>query len=149
MVLLNAAAAGTGAPPAGSQFDCFLDAPAIVGQLRYVNSVAVAALSTHSLSISEDGALYSWGNGDRYRLGHGTCQQEDLPRLVSTLPKNVRVSDVACGLAHTIALSSSGEVFSWGNGANGAKTSMSRFTTCHYVSPALPTTTAIATQSYL
>ena len=119
MVLLNAAAAGTGAPPAGSQFDCFLDAPAIVGQLRYVNSVAVAALSTHSLSISEDGALYSWGNGDRYRLGHGSCQQEDLPRLVSTLPKNVRVSDVACGLAHTIALSSNGDVFSWGNGANG------------------------------
>jgi alpha-tubulin suppressor-like RCC1 family protein len=117
--LLAAAAAGSGKPAVTGQSGANRLLPTPVEQLRYVNTVALASLSTHSLAMSENGALYSWGNGDRYRLGHGGSQQEVLPRLVQTIPNKARVADVACGLGHTMVLTTTGQVYAWGNGANG------------------------------
>jgi len=115
--LASAAAAGSGAP-AGAQRVNRVE-PTAVEQLRFVATVAVASFSTHTLAISSEGELYSWGNGDRFRLGHGSAQQEELPRLVTLLPNKTHICDIACGLGHTVALSRAGKVFSWGNGSNG------------------------------
>lgn len=117
--LAAAAAAGSGAPQSGGGQGASRLQPVVVEQLRFVGTIAVASLSTHSLAVSEAGDLYSWGNGDRFRLGHGSSRQEELPRLVRTVPPQTRICDVACGLGHTVVLSRSGSVFAWGNGANG------------------------------
>eukprot|EP00750_Incisomonas_marina_P023662 INCI5050.11.p1 GENE.INCI5050.11~~INCI5050.11.p1 ORF type:complete len:5548 (+),score=758.11 INCI5050.11:324-16967(+) len=117
--LAAAAAAGSRASASGGSQGASRLLPAVVEQLRFVGTVAVASLSTHSLAVSESGDLYSWGNGDRFRLGHGSSRQEELPRLVRTIPPHTRICDVACGLGHTVVLSRSGGVFAWGNGANG------------------------------
>ena len=78
----------------------------------------ISSLSTHSLAVGAEGGVWSWGNGDKFRLGHGHCKRVCLPKRVEGLLK-VQVIDVACGLAHSLALSDSGEVWAWGNGGNG------------------------------
>ena len=47
--------------------------------------VAVSAISDHSLATTADGAVWSWGNGERGRLGHG----EDMSNQL--LPKKIEV----------------------------------------------------------
>ena len=88
--------------------------PSIVESLQNTRITLIDSLSTHSVAVTEDGILYTWGNGDKHRLGHGTTSKEYLPRPVQALSEKPAVVDVACGLGHTIALLANGEVYSWG-----------------------------------
>jgi E3 ubiquitin-protein ligase HERC2 len=66
-----------------------------------------------AFAIGEDGELFSWGNGDNNRLGHGDGQDHPSPELVEAL-RSVRVSRVAAGSRHVLALAEDGQVFAWG-----------------------------------
>lgn len=46
--------------------------PKEVAALSHIAVRKIASLSTHSVAITDSGALFSWGNGDKFRLGHGT-----------------------------------------------------------------------------
>lgn len=55
--------------------------------------------------FTEDGALYTFGEGANGQLGHGTLvMQADEPRLVTSTNKHKLVS-VSCGEAHTAVIS--------------------------------------------
>ncbi|KAE9014414.1 hypothetical protein PF005_g8867 [Phytophthora fragariae] len=79
----------------------------------------IDSLSTHSIAITAKGEAMAWGNGDKYRLGHGSSSKEYMPRTIEFLSLKGRVRDLACGLGHTLALMESGELYAWGNGSNG------------------------------
>lgn len=54
------------------------------------------------------------GNGQFGRLGHGwACASSRFPRLVAGLAAH-DVTAVACGGAHTVALTADGSVFTFG-----------------------------------
>lgn len=36
----------------------------------------------HTLALTEDGQLYSWGDGDYGKLGHGNCTTYKTPKLI-------------------------------------------------------------------
>ena len=93
--------------------------PTFVAALKDTPLVCIDSLSTHSVAISIDGTLYTWGNGDKHRLGHGSTAKEYVPRAVKALQDRPPVVSVACGLGHTLALLVDGRVLSWGNGSNG------------------------------
>ena len=93
--------------------------PVFIDALQNVRITLIDSLSTHSVAVTEDGSLYTWGNGDKHRLGHGTTSKEYAPRLVQSLRNKPAVIDVACGLGHTLVLLATGQVYSWGNGGNG------------------------------
>lgn len=99
------------------------NSPTMISATRDVQFAKIDSLSTHSVSITMQGEVMAWGNGDKYRLGHGTAAKEYTPRAIESLSMKggggVRVVDISCGLGHTIALMESGELFSWGNGSNG------------------------------
>ncbi len=79
--------------------------------------IAVSAGYRHSGAVTDDGALYTWGEGDFGRLGHGDSQSRDTPTVVKDIGP---VSQVACGMAHTLALSEDGRtVWSFGSGDHG------------------------------
>ena len=63
-----------------------------------------------TVKFKEDSChLYLWGGGSRGKLGHKEDEKEMWPRVVEALlEKNITM--VACGTAHTMALSS--ELFS-------------------------------------
>jgi alpha-tubulin suppressor-like RCC1 family protein len=57
----------------------------------------VAACHMHSLAVSEEGQVYSWGHGALGKLGHGDQGRQLKPTLVSELD-GVCVASVAGGV---------------------------------------------------
>ncbi|KAF4145274.1 Ubiquitin-transferase HECT domain-containing protein [Phytophthora infestans] len=93
--------------------------PTMIAATRDILFRRIDSLSTHSIAITAKGDAMAWGNGDKYRLGHGSSTKEYTPRMIEHLRLKGRVRDLACGLGHTLALMESGELFAWGNGSNG------------------------------
>jgi len=81
-------------------------------------AVAVSAGAAHSLALTADGAVWSWGDGEDGKLGHGDEQNRLLPKTVEALAGQ-RAIGVSAGAAHSIALTADGAVWSWGRGAWG------------------------------
>ena len=46
--------------------------------------------------VDTEGVLYTWGNGDDGRLGHGNEQEKETPRVVVAL-EGQRVAMLSCG----------------------------------------------------
>jgi E3 ubiquitin-protein ligase HERC4 len=63
----------------------------------------LAAGSDHSVALTVDGGVFSWGSSRCGQLGHGSTNKETLPRRVMELMGTV-VSQVAAGDRHTLAL---------------------------------------------
>jgi alpha-tubulin suppressor-like RCC1 family protein len=96
----------------------FVPRPKSVSALAAMHVTHVAAGRAHSLAVTEQGALYTWGCGKDGKLGHGGLQAEWLPRRVSSM-LTVAVIQASCGREHTAAVTSAGWLFSWGRGARG------------------------------
>ncbi|GAB4850889.1 hypothetical protein Ancab_030190 [Ancistrocladus abbreviatus] len=104
--------------------------PREVQQLNGLKTIKVACGVWHTAAIVEvimnpaSGAsissrkLFTWGDGDKYRLGHGSKDTYLLPTCVSTLI-DYNFHQIACGHTMTVALTTSGHVFTMGGTANG------------------------------
>eukprot|EP00268_Persea_americana_P066002 TRINITY_DN8903_c0_g1_i3.p1 TRINITY_DN8903_c0_g1~~TRINITY_DN8903_c0_g1_i3.p1 ORF type:complete len:194 (+),score=46.61 TRINITY_DN8903_c0_g1_i3:214-795(+) len=73
----------------------------------------VAAGAEHTAAITEDGDLYGWGWGRYGNLGLGDRSDRLVPEKVSAVDGQKMVS-VACGWRHTISVSSSGSLYTYG-----------------------------------
>ena len=62
--------------------------------------------------------VFSWGEGEDGKLGHGNRVSYDKPKLIESL-KSKRIRDIACGSSHSAAITSSGELYCWGLGEYG------------------------------
>lgn len=67
-----------------------------------------------TVCVTGTGAVFSFGSGDDFALGHGDAHSRLLPTQVEAL-RGVDMERVACGLFHTLGLTRSGEVWSWGH----------------------------------
>ncbi|XP_077245339.1 regulator of chromosome condensation (RCC1) family protein [Tasmannia lanceolata] len=67
----------------------------------------------------EEELLWSWGAGSEGQLGRGRVEDEHLPQLVFLPLPHLSISQISCGGAHTIALTSGGRVLTWGRGTCG------------------------------
>ena len=66
------------------------------------------------------GEVYMWGGNDFGQLGQGNYISSFVPTLVSELSSlGIHISDVALGAYHVVALSTQGNVYTWGYNANG------------------------------
>jgi hypothetical protein len=72
----------------------------------------------HSAGITKSRKLFTWGRGIFGQLGHGDDENQTIPREVRYF-SNIKIVSVACGWQHTLALTSAGDVFSWGYGKHG------------------------------
>ncbi|CAK1599489.1 unnamed protein product [Parnassius mnemosyne] len=83
-----------------------------------VRRVAVHSGGKHALALTADGKVYSWGEGEDGKLGHGNRLTLEAPRLIETLAGE-RVVGVACGSAHSACVSARGHLYTWGLGEYG------------------------------
>jgi alpha-tubulin suppressor-like RCC1 family protein len=82
--------------------------------------VQVAAGFDHSLAVTSTGQLYAFGRNDFGELGMATSSdQNSTPTLVRLPGATGPVVQVAAGLAHSLAVTSSGQLYAFGNNYSG------------------------------
>ncbi|XP_022748801.1 PH, RCC1 and FYVE domains-containing protein 1-like [Durio zibethinus] len=102
--------------------------PKEVQMLNGLKTIKVACGVWHTAAIVEvigqSGAnvssrkLFTWGDGDKQQLGHGSKETYLLPTCVSSLI-DYNFHQLACGHTITVALTTSGHVFTMGGTAYG------------------------------
>ncbi|XP_068081364.1 probable E3 ubiquitin-protein ligase HERC1 [Anabrus simplex] len=90
---------------------------AIDGTVRKVSSAKGS--DGHSLALTDDGKIYSWGDGDYGKLGHGNCTTQKLPRLIGGALSGKVVKFIHAGYRHSAAITEEGELYTWGEGDHG------------------------------
>ncbi|XP_035234359.1 probable E3 ubiquitin-protein ligase HERC2 [Anguilla anguilla] len=91
------------------------------GKLGRVKLLACG--SCHSVVVTVDNRIFTWGNGSSGQLGNGERNMRDRPSEVFLPPggsgadggRAAEVAGVACGSRHTFIWTPSGEAFSFGN----------------------------------
>ena len=74
----------------------------------------------HTLALTNDGNVYSWGDGYKGKLGLGDQESRFTPCLIDPKYFNyAEVKHVSAGGIHSAAVSKDGEAFTWGCGSDG------------------------------
>ncbi|XP_039034310.1 PH, RCC1 and FYVE domains-containing protein 1-like isoform X2 [Hibiscus syriacus] len=77
-------------------------------------AVVEVMVGNSSSSNCSSGMLYTWGNGDKGRLGHGDKETKLVPTCVDALVEP-NFCQVACGHSLTVVLTTSGHVYTVGS----------------------------------
>uniref|UniRef100_A0A3Q1BX49 HECT domain-containing protein n=1 Tax=Amphiprion ocellaris TaxID=80972 RepID=A0A3Q1BX49_AMPOC len=93
--------------------------PCHIKFLRSQKVVYISCGNEHTAALTKDGGLFTFGDGSWGQLGHGSTNNELLPRRVLEL-MGTEVSQIACGRHHTLAFApSSGVVYAFGCNSHG------------------------------
>ena len=126
------AAASTAAPAVGTLYMCGTgdshklglgdtndrENPTLVEALKGTPIVHVACGKYHSAAVSSDGDVYAWGLESSGQLGLGSARtRAHTPTKVEAL-SGKGVTQLSCGMYHTLALTAAGEVYSCGFGGS-------------------------------
>lgn len=94
--------------------------PTMVASLELYSIVSLAAGYAHTVALTDDGQIYTWGSGKLGRLGHGTDSDEVLPRKVALFSHStIRPVCIAAGEAHTAVLRTDGSMVTVGRVTHG------------------------------
>ncbi|XP_030056341.1 RCC1 and BTB domain-containing protein 2 isoform X3 [Microcaecilia unicolor] len=82
-------------------------------------ATAVACGSHHSMVLTSDGEVYSWGYNNSGQVGSGSTANQPVPRRVTSCLNKKYVISIACGQLSSTAVTDKGEVYVWGYSGNG------------------------------
>ncbi|KAM1018345.1 hypothetical protein ACFX15_039235 [Malus domestica] len=103
-----------------------ISVPREVDSLKGLRTVRVACGVWHTAAVIEvmvgsssssncsSGKLFTWGDGDKGRLGHGDKEARLVPTCVASLVEP-NFCKVACGQSLTVALTTTGHVYTMGS----------------------------------
>jgi len=94
------------------------NSPQLVTALQDIRIEQVSCGGIHSLALSEDGKVYSFGVNMAGQLGLGDNKSQQIPQLVNAL-QDVRVKHITTGGGFSMVLSDDGRVFSFGMNQGG------------------------------
>nr|XP_048292637.1 probable E3 ubiquitin-protein ligase HERC6 isoform X2 [Myodes glareolus] len=84
-----------------------------------IKIIQVSCGHYHSLALSEDGQVFSWGSNSQGQLGLGkNFSSQASPQKVKSL-EGIPLAQVAAGGTHSFALSLTGTSFGWGSNSVG------------------------------
>ncbi|CAN6457249.1 unnamed protein product [Victoria cruziana] len=82
--------------------------------LEGVRIIQVACGGYHSVALTDEGRVLTWGHGRQGQLGHGTSQNCETPKVVEGL-REEHIIYVACGSSSSAAITDKGKLYMWGN----------------------------------
>jgi E3 ubiquitin-protein ligase HERC4 len=93
-------------------FSSFLE---LIASLENYNITKISCGFQHSMAINEWGQLFAWGSNSSGQCGHENDSSAiyPMPKLVKSLATK-QIVQVACGQFHSLALTNSGELYSFG-----------------------------------
>ena len=112
---------------------------------------ALAAGGAHSLALTSTGRVYAWGDNTFGQLGDGTSGNTRTTPVPVLLPAGAIITTLAAGVYHSLALTSTGQVYAWGYngyGELGDGTITEQHTPVPVLLPAGATITALAAGVY-
>jgi len=71
------------------------------------------------IAFTKEGVVYAWGHNGFCQLGLGNSCQTVVPSIVGGTLTGKKVVLISCGSHHTMALTSEGEVYAWGQNNSG------------------------------
>ncbi|XP_075506181.1 PH, RCC1 and FYVE domains-containing protein 1-like isoform X1 [Primulina tabacum] len=80
----------------------------------HTSAVVEVMVENSNSSNCSSGKLFTWGDGDKGRLGHGNKEARLVPTCVTALVEP-NFCQVACGHSLTVALTTSGHVYTMGS----------------------------------
>ena len=83
---------------------------------RKVSSISCGY--AHSVALCSNYDVLVWGSGFKGKLGLADDRNRLVPTAITSL-KRKHVKAIACGSFHTLALTDTGDVYSWGIGERG------------------------------
>ncbi|KAK9517170.1 hypothetical protein VZT92_025058 [Zoarces viviparus] len=92
--------------------------PTLVHYLNTKKTIYISCGKEHTAILTKNGAVFTFGSGQYGQLGHNSFGDELRPRLVAEL-WGAKVTKIACGRHHTLVLTDSKRVYSFGCGAQG------------------------------
>ncbi|TVU11963.1 hypothetical protein EJB05_45575 [Eragrostis curvula] len=92
--------------------------PACVASLLEPSFCLVACGHDSTIALSTCGQLYTMGSNAFGQLGSPKTDGK-LPTVVGGIISSSYIEEIVCGSHHVAALTSQGEVYTWGKGANG------------------------------
>jgi len=84
----------------------------VSGDSRMDQIVQLSCGYYHTVALTSEGKLYSWGREDYGQLGSGSRVNRRRPQRITQIPENVIAA--ACGSYHTLLLTEDGSVFACG-----------------------------------
>ncbi len=79
----------------------------------------IAAGEKHTVALDDEGNVWTWGYNEMGQLGDGTTEHKSKPVAVSKETGLGKVTQIAAGVYHTVALDDEGNVWTWGSNRNG------------------------------
>ncbi|CAJ1939870.1 unnamed protein product [Sphenostylis stenocarpa] len=98
-----------------SEMDAFL--PKALESKLVLDVHSISCGYRHAVLVTKQGEIFSWGEESGGRLGHGVEMDVFHPKLVDTFG-GMNIELVACGEYHTCAVTYSGDLYTWGDGAH-------------------------------
>ncbi|RDX80915.1 PH, RCC1 and FYVE domains-containing protein 1, partial [Mucuna pruriens] len=105
----------------GHGVDSDVPHPKLIESLSNTNIELVACGEYHTCAVTLSGDLYTWGDGtyNYGLLGHGNQVSHWVPKRVNGPLEGIHVSSISCGPWHTAVVTSSGQLFTFGDGTFG------------------------------
>lgn len=91
--------------------------PRPVPSLEKVRVIQIASGGYHSLALTDDGKVLSWGHGGQGQLGHGSVENQKIPTLVEAIAHE-HIIYISCGGASSAAVTDEGKLYMWGNASD-------------------------------
>ena len=67
----------------------------------------------HTIGITANGELCSWGCGEYGQLGHGNEDSVGRPKIIDSVQFCKKAKYVSCGTWHTAVVTTVGDLYTW------------------------------------
>jgi hypothetical protein len=87
--------------------------------LSYLKIIDIKSGGCHFIALVESGVVYAWGDNEFGQIGNGSEDEYQMAPIKVNGFNNESVVMISCGKRHSMALTKSGRVYSWGDNRYG------------------------------